>query len=138
MRPSFSEAGAWSEQGITRTGGSLSFSASCPKAGGSCWITRRNNLRITITSQLREQFLVDSVEPAVAENRHDIVRPKQRHDPFHDRFGVWLVESRSSGGTQCFHYCFGMQTLVDWDLFERGYLRNKNAVRELKRFRQLF
>ena len=45
----------------------------------------------------REQFLVNAVKAAVAENRHDVVRLQERDDPLDNRRRVRLVKRRPAG-----------------------------------------
>ena len=79
----------------------------------------RNRLQF---SQSREQLLVDTVEPAVAENYYNIFGPEHRNDSIHNRVSVLLVERRPASPGDRRYYALWLQSLILGDLFEPGNL----------------
>ena len=80
---------------------------------------------------------MDPIEPAIAENGHDIVLLQQRRDALNDRVGILLIESESARAFNFFHHALGIQSFRSRNLVEPRDLRNENAVGNLQRIRQL-
>ena len=77
------------------------------------------------------------VEPAVAENHDHIFWPEHRDDSVHNRVRTLLVERRPAGLNDRSDDPLRFQALIFRDLFDPGDLRDKYAIGQFERFREL-
>src|SRR4029077_10334389 len=101
---------------------------------GSLWSFGGHRPPLQFFAQTREQFLVNVVESAVAENGDNIFRLQHRRDSIDNRIRVLFVKRGPSVLGYCRNDRFGMQSLRLRDLFQLRDLGNENAVGQRERF----
>ena len=75
-----------------------------------------------------EEFLVDAIETAVAEDHDDVAIFREGFEFFDDGIRGWLVERVFAGSGDVGHDAFGVEALIFWELVQAGDLGDEHAI----------
>ena len=75
-----------------------------------------------------DEFLVDAIKTAVAEDHDDVAIFREGFEFFDDGIRCWLVERVFTGGGDVGHDAFGIESFILWELVQAGDLGDENAI----------